>query len=183
MSSTSGGGAGKGAAEEPEPEPGDASPPSSSATSASSDPRAYLAPHADDDRGGADGKPAKGNGGKAKTKTTGGAKEAKEGDAQGAAEESEPGPAASAAATASYDPRDYQPPHPDDRAGADGKATKKGAGGKAKPSKGKEVGAKGKEDTHRCANCDAPGAKMKCGRCGVERYCDRDCQKVRWPSG
>ena len=47
----------------------------------------------------------------------------------------------------------------------------------------KEVGAKGKEDTHRCANCNAPGAKMKCGRCGVERYCDQDCQKVRWPSG
>ena len=60
------------------------------------------------------------------------------------------------------------------------KPTKKGAGSKAKPAKGKEGGVKGNEDTHRCANCDAPGAKMKCGRCGVERYCDRDCQKVRW---
>ena len=105
------------------------------------------------------------------------------GAGKGAAEEPEPEPgdappSSSSATTTTYDPRDYQPPHPDDRGGADGKATKKGAGGKAKPSKGKEVGAKGKEDTHRCANCDAPGAKMKCGRCGVERYCDQDCQKV-----
>ena len=107
------------------------------------------------------------------------------GAGKGAAEEPEPEPgdappsSSSSSTATTYDPRDYQPPHPDDRGGADGKATKKGAGGKAKPSKGKEGGAKGKEDTHRCANCDAPGAKMKCGRCGVERYCDQDCQKVR----
>ena len=99
------------------------------------------------------------------------------GAGKGAAEEPEPEPgdappSSSSATTTTYDPRDYQPPHPDDRGGADGKATKKKGGG-----------AKGKEDTHRCANCDAPGAKMKCGRCGVERYCDQDCQKVRWPSG
>ena len=31
---------------------------------------------------------------------------------------------------------------------------------------------------HRCANCDKPGATKKCGRCGVEWYCDRECQKV-----
>ncbi len=110
------------------------------------------------------------------------------GAGKGAAEEPKPepgdapSPSSSSPSTTTYDPRDYQPPHPDDRGGADGKATKKGAGGKAK-AKGKEGGAKGKEDTHRCANCDAPGAKMKCGRCGVERYCDQDCQKVRWPSG
>ena len=105
------------------------------------------------------------------------------GAGKGAAEEPEPEPgdappSSSSGTTTTYDPREYQPPHPDDRLrGADGKATKKGAGGKAK-TRGKEGGAKGKEDTHRCANCDAPGAKMKCGRCGVERYCDQDCQKV-----
>ena len=27
-------------------------------------------------------------------------------------------------------------------------------------------------------NCDKPGAKKKCGRCGVEWYCDRNCQRV-----
>ena len=61
------------------------------------------------------------------------------GAGKGAAEEPEPEPgdappSSSSATTTTYDPRDYQPPHPDDRGGADGKATKKGAGGKAKPS-------------------------------------------------
>ena len=109
------------------------------------------------------------------------------GAGKGAAEEPEPEPgdappSSSSATTTTYDPRDYQPPHPDDRGGADGKATKKGAGGKAK-TKGKEGGAKGKEDTHRCANCDAPDAKSKCMRCCVVYYCNRECQKVRVPSG
>jgi len=112
------------------------------------------------------------------------------GPGKGAAEEPEPEPgdappSSSTSTTTTYDPRDYQPPHPDDRGGADGKATKeKGGGGKAK-TMGKKGDAKGKDaDIHRCGNCDAAGAKMKCGRCGVERYCDQDCQKVGWwPSG
>ena len=102
-----------------------------------------------------------------------------ENKSKGAAEEpeSEPDHASLSPAAASYDPTIYQRPHPDDRGGGDGKkgnaATK--AGGKTK-GKGK-----GKKDDrgHRCANCDKPGATKKCGRCGVEWYCDRNCQKVR----
>ncbi len=105
---------------------------------------------------------------------------------KGAAEEPEPEPGdASPSSTTSYDPRVYQPPHPDDRdGGADGKPTKKGAGGKAKAKDKDKDGAKGKDDdTHRCANCDAPDAKSKCMRCCVVYYCNRECQKVRVPSG
>ena len=102
---------------------------------------------------------------------------------KGAAEEPEPEPGppspspspSSSAAAAPYDPREYQPPHPDDRGGGGGKATKKGAKGKAKG----EIGKKGKYDgTHRCGNCDAPDAKSKCKGCGVEYYCNRECQTV-----
>ena len=102
---------------------------------------------------------------------------------KGAAEEPEPEPgppsnSPAAAAAVPYDPRVYQPPHPDDRDGADGKPTKKGAKGetKGKKSDGK---AKGNDGTHRCGNCDAPDAKRKCNGCGVERYCGEECQKVR----
>ena len=109
---------------------------------------------------------------------------------KGAAEEPEPEPgdappaASSSSTTTTYDPRDYQPPHPDDRDGADGKPNKKGAGGKAKTKDKAKDGAKGKDDdTHRCANCDAPDAKSKCMRCCVVYYCNRECQKVRVPSG
>ena len=115
------------------------------------------------------------------------------GPGKGAAEEPEPEPepepgdappSSSTSTTTTYDPRDYQPPHPDDRGGADGKATKKGAGGKAKAKIKGEGGAKGKDDdTHRCANCDAPDAKSKCMRCCVVYYCNRECQKVRVPLG
>jgi hypothetical protein len=107
----------------------------------------------------------------------------------GAAEEPEPepGPLTSApsstfAAAASYDPREFQAPHPDDRGGAGGggeptKAKKLHGGAKGK-GKGKG-GAKAKDDdTHRCGNCDAPDAKSKCMRCCVEYYCGRECQKV-----
>jgi len=119
---------------------------------------------------------------------------------KGAAEEPEPEPGppppsssssatAATAAAAPYDPREYQPAHPDDR-GGDGKPTyKKGGGGKGKgkgggaKSKGKG-GAEGKgkgdenDATHRCGNCDAPDAKRKCKGCGVEYYCGRECQTV-----
>ena len=110
---------------------------------------------------------------------------------KGAAEEPEPEPGppspspSAAAAAPPYDPREYQPAHPDDR-GGDGKPAKKGAGAKGK-DKGKGKGdkeAKGKADenedgtTHRCGNCDAPDAKRKCKGCGVEYYCNRECQTV-----
>ena len=103
---------------------------------------------------------------------------------KGAAEEPEPEPgppssnSSSSTATGPYDPRVYQPPHPDDRDGADGKPTKKGAKGKAKKGEGEGKG-KGDDGTHRCGNCDAPDAKRKCNGCGVERYCGEECQKVR----
>ena len=103
----------------------------------------------------------------------------------GAAEEpdAELDTTSSSASPASYDPSDYKP-HPDDRdgGGADGKekgrATK--PPGKAKVAAAPTDKAKGKDDGgHRCANCDKPGATKKCGRCGVEWYCNRNCQKVR----
>ena len=98
--------------------------------------------------------------------------------------EPEPGPPSSklssSSAPASYDPRVYQPPHPDDRAdGGDGggnKPTKKKGKGKGKGS----AKGKGEDDgTHRCGNCDAPDAKCTCKGCGVERYCGKECQAVR----
>ena len=109
---------------------------------------------------------------------------------KGAAEEPEPEPgppspspssSPSSSAVAPYDPREYQPAHPDDR-GGDGKPAKKGGGAKAKGKDGAE--GKGKADhdeddgTHRCGNCDAPDAKSKCKGCGVEYYCNRACQTV-----
>ena len=112
---------------------------------------------------------------------------------KGAAEEPEPepgppssSPSAAAAAPAPYDPREYQPAHPDDR-GGDGKPAKKGGGAKGadkgEGENGKEGKGKADEDdgdaTHRCGNCDAPDAKSKCKGCGVEYYCGRECQTVR----
>ena len=85
------------------------------------------------------------------------------------------------AATTSYDPREYQPLHPDDRGGGGhGKPAKKTQKGSAAMGKGKGKG-KGNEDgdgAHRCGNCDAPEAKLKCKGCGVEHYCNRECQTV-----
>ena len=105
--------------------------------------------------------------------------------ANGAAEEPEPelDHASLAASRASYDPTDYQRPHPDDDGGGGGK--KKGGAAKARgkaaaKDKAKDENGKGEDDgSHRCANCDKPGATKRCGRCGVEWYCDRNCQKVR----
>ena len=102
---------------------------------------------------------------------------------KGAAEEPEPEPqdAYSTPRAASYDPTIYQRPHPDDRGGGGGGGDgKKGAA--ATKARGKtEDKSKDKKDngSHRCANCDKPGATKKCGRCGVEWYCDRECQRVR----
>ena len=100
---------------------------------------------------------------------------------KGAAEEPEPDDASSAAGAASYDPSIYQRPHPDDRGGGDGKK-KSGATkprGKSKEADPKDKGKTKDGGSHRCANCDKPGAKSRCGRCGVEWYCDRNCQRVR----
>ena len=100
---------------------------------------------------------------------------------KGAAEEPEPEPdgASSAPAAASYDPTIYQRPHPDDRGGGGGIGCKKGTAATKADGKTKDKG-KGKDDGgHRCANCDKPGATKRCGRCGVEWYCDRNCQRVR----
>ena len=112
-------------------------------------------------------------------------------EGKGAAEEPEPelDDASSTTGAASYDPTIYQKPHPDDRGGGGGgDGKKKGAAtklrGKVKAAapkdKAKDTSGKGEDDgSHRCANCDKPGATKKCGRCGVEWYCDRNCQTVR----
>eukprot|EP01129_Flabellula_baltica_P017032 TRINITY_DN9311_c0_g1_i1.p1 TRINITY_DN9311_c0_g1~~TRINITY_DN9311_c0_g1_i1.p1 ORF type:complete len:447 (+),score=94.59 TRINITY_DN9311_c0_g1_i1:12-1352(+) len=38
-----------------------------------------------------------------------------------------------------------------------------------------------KEMKSRCAHCDAPRPKKKCGHCLTYKYCNRDCQKAHWP--
>ena len=105
---------------------------------------------------------------------------------KGAAEEPEPEPGPSSnssnsssstnATAASYDPREYQPAHPDDR---DGNPTKPGKGKAKAKGKGGADGKAKNDGTHRCGNCDAPNAKRKCMRCCVERYCGKECQAVR----
>ena len=65
-------------------------------------------------------------------------------------------------------------PEPDDASSFTAASKTKAAAAAIKTKSGK-----GKDDgSHRCANCDKPGAKKKCGRCGVEWYCDRNCQRV-----
>ena len=109
----------------------------------------------------------------------------------GAAEEPEPelGPQSSpsttttgAAAAATYDPRVYQPPHPDDRGDSGGggggptKATKGGAKGKGKGN----AGVKDKDGVglDRCGNCNAEGDLRACKQCGAKAYCGESCQRV-----
>ena len=91
----------------------------------------------------------------------------------GAAAEPEDAPAPAPA----YDPRRFQNPHPDDRAGK----------GKGKPAKSNKKTAttttsdpKGKDSVALgiCGWCEEEGAKMKCGQCKAEVYCDRECQRV-----
>ena len=100
---------------------------------------------------------------------------------KGAAEEPEPPPSPSLSSAASYDPREYQPPHPDDRDndGLPSKVTK-GKDTTEGGTKDKQGAAKGKgaKDPTRCSNCDAKGAVRKCKRCGVEAYCSEECQRV-----
>ena len=109
---------------------------------------------------------------------------------KGAAEEPEPepGPPSSPSTTATgtaaaYDPRVYQPPHPDDRGDGGGgggggptKATKGGAKGTGKTS----ATAKGKDGVglDRCGNCDAEGVLRACKQCGAKAYCGESCQRV-----
>ena len=102
---------------------------------------------------------------------------------KGAAEEPEPEPggASSSSSTTSYNPHEYQLPHPDDRDG--GGPTKATKGKKATEGGGKSgaAGVAGKKDgaaLGRCGNCDAEGATRKCTQCGTEVYCDEKCQKV-----
>ena len=92
----------------------------------------------------------------------------------GAAAEPEDAPAPA------YDPRRFQNPHPDDRAG-----TSKGKGKAAKNSKKATSttttdpkGKKGSVALGICGWCEKEGAKMKCGQCKAEAYCDRACQRV-----
>ena len=107
---------------------------------------------------------------------------ARKSESKGAAEETDPetDDSLSSSTTASYDPTVFQRPHPDDRAGAEGKPPKKGGGdgkakskaqGKSKDGKGRAVG--------RCGNCDAEGATRRCSQCGTVVYCDEKCQRVR----
>ena len=90
---------------------------------------------------------------------------------EGVAERPEPEPdyasSSSATGAASYDPADYQRPHPDDRGGGSGYG--KGVATKAHGKSKSKSKAKGSNDgSQRCANCDSPGATAKCGCCGVE---------------
>ena len=104
---------------------------------------------------------------------------------KGAAEEPEPEPggASSSSSTTSYNPHEYQLPHPDDRdGGGPTKATKgkKATKGGAKSGAGAK-GEKSRAALGRCGNCDAEGAVKKCTQCGTEVYCNKDCQRVsRW---
>ena len=107
---------------------------------------------------------------------------------KGAAEEPEPEPdgaSSSPPSAASYDPSVYQPPHPDEKKKKSALTKPRTKATKTAKSKTEDT-AKGKDDddgSHRCANCDKPGAMSKCGRCGVEWYCGRECQKVRGMGG
>ena len=103
---------------------------------------------------------------------------------KGAAEEPEPEPgdasASSASSAVSYNPHEYQLPHPDDRDPTKATKGKKATKGGAKSGAGAK-GEKSRAALGRCGNCDAEGAVKKCTQCGTEVYCNKDCQRVsRW---
>ena len=93
---------------------------------------------------------------------------------KGAAEEPSPSPSSSSAAAPSYDPREYQPPHPDDRDndGLPSKVTKGNA-----TTEGGDKG-KDKDGIKLCGWCEKEGAPLRCAQCKSEWYCDKECQKV-----
>ena len=109
---------------------------------------------------------------------------------KGAAEEPEPEPGelpstTTTTAAATYDPREYQPVHPDDRGGSGGggkKATKGKSKGKGKAKSDDDAGANAKDKDgaglDRCGNCDAEGALRACKQCGAKAYCSESCQRV-----
>ena len=115
------------------------------------------------------------------------------GTGTGAAEEPEPEPelsnTSSSASRASYDPADYQKPHPDDRGGGGGKkggATKPRVKAKHAPAdkaRGEDTDdsakAKSPLSLDHCANCGVESDELrKCKQCGVVAYCGEACQKV-----
>ena len=60
---------------------------------------------------------------------------------------------------------------------------KKGVAKSKGTAKGTAKGKSGKKPsavtvTHRCGSCNAPDAEMRCSGCGVEHYCNQQCQKV-----
>ena len=160
---------------EPTPQPDDASP---STAAASNDP-------ADHNRGGGggggDGK--KGGATQARSRPSAG---------KGAAEEPEPEPqpddASPSTAAASYDPADYQKPHPDDRGGGGkkGVATKPRGLAKVAPAdkaRGEDTDGSAKAKSplslDHCGNCGVESDELrKCKQCGVVAYCGEACQKV-----
>ena len=72
--------------------------------------------------------------------------------------------------TPTYNPHEFQRPHPDDRSGPTG-GTAKGSGSKGK--------VKNRSTTiSSCANCNVQGANMRCGQCSVVTYCGEKCQEV-----
>jgi hypothetical protein len=37
-----------------------------------------------------------------------------------------------------------------------------------------------KKQKKKCCFCETPDAHNKCAKCGVARYCDRECQSADW---
>ena len=93
------------------------------------------------------------------------------------AEPSDDTPSRGSAALATYDPRQYQNPHPDDR--DDGGAGKSKSKNKAKASKDTS-GKAAADGSHCCYHCGTAGAKSCCGGCHRAWYCGHACQKAAW---
>jgi len=41
----------------------------------------------------------------------------------------------------------------------------------------------GLKGQHQCARCGTPVAKVRCGKCKINWYCDEECQKADWEAG